>query len=128
MLSITVIAGLLLIFRVVSDILITLVIRRQWQLLRLPVPEEYRDDEKSIKKFRKILFLLSLGIFVGNAIPIFIDLLTLFVETGRPANLRAVSISYAFSNATTALVSATLVWLLYFGGYGTPKPPVVKDK
>ncbi len=128
MLSITVIAGLLLIFRVVSDILIALVIRRQWQLLRLPVPEEYRDDEKSIKKFRKILFLLSLGIFVGNAIPIFIDALTLFVETGQPAVLRPVSISYAFSNATTALVSATLVWLLYFGGYNAPTTPEGKRK
>lgn len=123
--SIVLIAGLLLIFRVVSDILIAQVIRRQWRLLKLPVPEAYREDEKSIKKFRKILFLLSIAIFIGNAIPIVIDALTLFVETGRPAELRAVSVAYAFSNATTALISATLVWLLYFGVYVTSEAPEV---
>lgn len=129
MISITVIAGLLLIFRVVSDVLIALVIRRQWRLLKLPVPAEYRNDEKSIKKFRKILFFLSLGIFVGNAIPVFIDALTLFVETGRPSGLRAISVAYAFSNATTALVSAILVWLLYFGVYvNSDAPKVPKSK
>lgn len=125
MISITVIAGLLLVFRVVSDVLIALVIRRQWRLLKLPVPKEYREDEKSIKKFRKILFFLSIAIFVGNAIPVVIDALTLFVETGRPANLRAISIAYAFSNATTALVSATLVWLLYFGVYVNSEAPKI---
>lgn len=126
MISITVIAGILLIFRLISDFLIAQVIRRQWHLLKLPVPEEYRNDEKSIKKFRKILFFLSIAIFVGNAIPVIIDTLTLFVETGRPANLRAISVAYAFSNATTALISATLVWLLYFGVYVTSEAPKKK--
>lgn len=128
MISIVLIAGLLLIFRVVSDILIALVIRRQWRLLKLPIADEYKADEKSIKKFRKILFFLSIAIFVGNAIPVVIDGLTLFIETGRPANLRAISVAYAFSNATTALVSATLVWLLYFGGYNAPSSPEGKRK
>lgn len=127
MISITLIAGILLVFRLVSVFLIAQVIRRQWGLLKLPVPAEYRNDEKSIKKLRKILFFLSIAIFVGNAILAFIDALTLFVETGRPSNLRAVSVAYAaFSNATTALVSAILVWLLYFGVYVNSDAPKVR--
>ncbi len=115
--SIVLLAGILLTFRVLSDILIAYVIRRQWKLLRLPIPDEYKDDERSVKKFRKILFFLSIAIFVGNFIPIIIDSLTLFVETGRPAQVKTISVAYAFSNATTALISATLIWLLYFAGY-----------
>lgn len=126
MISITLIASILLVFRLVSCFLIAQVIRRQWGLLKLPVPAEYRNDEKSIKKLRKILFFLSIAIFVGNAILAFIDALTL-VETGRPSNLRAVSVVYAaFSNATTALVSAILVWFLYFGVYVNSDAPKVR--
>ncbi len=126
MISIILLASILLVFHVVSTILIALVIKRQWKLFRVPIPKEYSSDASSIRKFRKLLFFLSIAILIGNIIPIVIDVLTLFIETGRPANLRIISIFYSVSNATTALISATLVWLLYFSSFNAPEAVEIK--
>lgn len=106
MTSIVTLAVILVLFRILSDAFIFSVILKQIALLRMPVPSY-------LKSFRLVLFFLSLAIFLGNMIPIVIDLLTIFIETGRPAQLRPISVMYAISGATTALLSAFLIWLLY---------------
>lgn len=104
--SIKMLAFGLLLGRAVSLTFIILVLRRQWQLLKLPI-------EREIKTFRKILFILSCAILAGNIIPVIIDVLTLFVNTGRPPQVRAISIAYAYSNSLTAATSSLLIWFLY---------------
>ena len=104
--NIKIIAAILLIERLISAGFIIAVIRRQGRLLRVRVPEQ-------LERFRQVLFGLSLVIFVGNFIPILIDTLTLFANLqGRP-NPSAIGIAYALSNATTAVLSSVLVWVIY---------------
>ena len=113
--SIQALALLLLIGRAISITFIVLVIIKQWRLMRLPI-------DKEVVIFRRVFFVLSLIILAGNIIPIIIDVLTLFIETGRPANLRPISVSYALSNSFTAAVSAALIWSLYRLAEGNPPP------
>ena len=70
--------------------------------------------EPEIRHFRKVLFVLSVVIFVGNSIPIFIDGLTIFVgNPGRLSGVRLISVLYGLSNAAVAFFSAYLIHLLY---------------
>lgn len=95
----------LLIFRTLSSIFIVVVIYKQLQLFRDIVPQE-------LNLFRKVLFVVTVAIFLGNLVPIVFDTAALFVDIGR-AQPRPIGIAYAFSNATTALVSA-LGWLIIY--------------
>jgi hypothetical protein len=104
--SIELLASILLLALIGSMTFIFMVLIKQWRLLKVPI-------EPEVNRFRKVLFMLSLAIFLGNFVPIFIDAATLFVETGRPTNLKAISVAYAFSNALTSLCSSFLIWLLY---------------
>lgn len=104
--SIQSLALILALLHIGSVFFISFVIRRQLGLFKIETPEY-------LKHFRRVLFTLSVIILIGNIIPIVVDLLTLFVETGRPHQLRVVSVLYALSNAITALVSAYLIWRLY---------------
>jgi hypothetical protein len=106
MLSIKTLAIMLLIGHFGSVFFISFVIKRQLGLFRIPTV-------KALRHFRRTLFYLSMGIFLGNMIPITIDALTLFVNTGRPQHVRGISIAYAMSNAIIELLSAYLVWKLY---------------
>lgn len=106
MLSIKELAIALLFGHVASMVFISFVIKRQIGLFKMPTVVK-------LKRFRRVLFYISLGIFAGNLVPITIDTLTLFVDLGRPGHLRAVSIAYAMSNAITQFLSAYLVWKLY---------------
>lgn len=106
MTSIITLAGILLLARIGSQLFIITVIRKQYALSKLPIYPE-------IKHFRNVLFILSLVLFVGNFIPITIDLATLFTETGRPAQLGAVSVLYTVSVAIVSLLSAYLIHKLY---------------
>lgn len=108
--SIQALAFMLLIGHILSLIFIILVIKKQWRLLKLPVAG---GDSETVRHFRRMFFFLSLAIVAGNVIPVIIDTLTLFVETGRPAQLKPISVAYAFSNMTTAVVSAFLIWMMY---------------
>lgn len=104
--SIRLLAFILLLARLGSMTFIVLVLLKQWRLLQTPI-------EPYIQRFRKVLFALSVAILLGNLVPIFIDTLTLFVETQRPASVKGISIAYAFSNAITSFISSYLIWTLY---------------
>jgi hypothetical protein len=107
MIPIQIIAAILLLARLASDFYMARVLRKQWKLLKLPI-------EPEIKRFRKVLFILSIVIFVGNFIPIIIDSITLlYGNPGRPAAVRPISLMYAVSNASVAFFSAYLIHLLY---------------
>lgn len=106
MLSIKILASILLVGHLASTGFIVSVLRRQWQLLSLPI-------DKTLRQFRHTLLYLSLGIFIGNLIPIAIDGLTLFVNTGRPSHVKLISILYALSVAAVQFISAYLIWTLY---------------
>lgn len=93
-----------------------LVIKRQLRLMKLHIASE-------IISFRKTLLRISLIIMAGNIVPIIIDGLTLFINTGRPAHVKPVSIAYALSMAITELFSAYLVWVLYRSAEGPKKTP-----
>lgn len=119
MVDLQLIAFFLLIARIISVIFICLVIRKQAGLFGKTldieaVPYLTRLQIRNVYLIRRVLFILSLVILAGNLVPIVIDAITLFNnDLGRPTNLRAISIAYAFSNALTAMVSAIMIWTLY---------------
>ena len=104
--SIQTLALILLLGRAISVTFITLVLRKQWRLLKLPV-------DKEVRTFRKVLFAISIIILVMNFVPIVIDTLTLFVDTGRPASVKTISVAYALSNSFTCALLSMFVWILY---------------
>lgn len=107
MLSIKVLASILMLGHIGSTIYISGVLRKQYSLLRLPI-------HPALRRFRHVLFILSLLILLGNVLPIIIDGLTLVVNnTGRPSHVRLISILYALSNAVVQFVSAYLIHTLY---------------
>lgn len=106
MLTIRTIAAILLIFRLISMFFIIRVAILQFNILKTSIQED-------LIAYRKVLFRLSLSIILFNIVPILIDSLTLFVTTNRPATLQLISIAYAVSNASSALVSAIAISTLY---------------
>lgn len=109
MIDIKTLAILLLFGQFISVGFIVMVLWKQWKLLKLPV----EPPSKELNNFRKLLFSLSAIILAGNVIPITTNVLTLFVETQRPAHVHFVSILYGVSVSVTAAVSAFTIWLLY---------------
>jgi hypothetical protein len=107
MLSIHILAAILLAAHLGSGFYIGNVLRKQFQLLRLPI-------DAQLKSFRLVLLLLSITIFVGNFIPILVDAPTALGQTlGRPEHVKIISILYAVSNALTQLISAYMIHTLY---------------
>lgn len=119
MVSIQVIAVFLLIARLISVIFIAIVLRLQYKLFGTNidfslVPNLSNFEKSRVYLARKVLFALAVAVFLGNMVPIVIDTITIFNnDIGHPAELRAISVAYASSNALTAMFSAILVWALY---------------
>lgn len=120
MLTIEVIATILLATRLVSVFFIVKIIILQYRLFGTQidfslVPNLTKMQRKHIYMMRRILFALSLIILAGNIIPIIIDIVTLLpnFETNRPSVLHPLSIMYAVSSASTSLLSAVTIQLLY---------------
>lgn len=114
MISITLYAAILLLVRIVSMTFITLVLKRQWALLKLPIKNAAQYDVKALKHFRIVLFMLVLVIFIGNLVPAIIDIATILqANTGRPNTVQPVSLIYTLTASVTSLVSSYLIWRLY---------------
>lgn len=100
-------ASILLALRVGSDIFIFNVLRKQYRLLKVELPD-------SVRRFRRRLFALSIVLFMANLYPITLDILAIFGENvGRSATVKLPGALYAISNAGFALVTGLLVWSLY---------------
>jgi hypothetical protein len=120
MVAIQTIAIFLLIARLISVVFIGMVLYLQSRLFGTKidfslVPNLSKFQKRNIYLARKVLFTLSVVIFLGNLIPIVIDTLTIFSDNaaGRNPEGPTISIMYAFSNALTAMFSAIMIWGLY---------------
>lgn len=100
-------AAILLVMGLASMAFIVVVIRRQLQLFKIPI------TDTSVRHFRYVLFALALTIIITNLIPVSIDALSLFVNLGRPKEVRMLSVVYAMSVHINALLSSYFIWRLY---------------
>lgn len=102
------VAAILLVGHIVSAAFMVFVVRRQRALTKLPVNPE-------LMPLRRTLGRLSMAVLIGNIIPILIDILTIIAHDSlkREDSPSLVGMTYAFSNAITAAVSAYLIWTLY---------------
>lgn len=116
MTSIEIYVLILLAMSAVSMYFIVGVLIKQLRLLKAPFEEAEKYDEatqKVLKRFRTILFVISLTIIVMGLIPVGINLLTLFIDTGRPQEVRITSFIYSMGVHIQALLLSYLVSRLY---------------
>lgn len=120
MISTQAIAFILLIARFISIGFILAVLIKQAKQFGREIdfrlaPYLTKFERRNVYRLRTALFLLAIIIFIGNLVPIAIDYITLITDNslGRTANVRSISIAYAFSNALTAMFSAVMIWALY---------------
>lgn len=104
---VTLYAMLLLIFRFVSVILITDVIRKQRQLRRRPIKS---IQAATLREDMDRLALVAMG---ENVIPIAVDLLTIINITTRPDVINPISVLYMFSYAVGTLILTSIIWRMY---------------
>lgn len=104
MLDIKVIAAILLVLRLIAVVFLFLVLKKQYKILRTTT-----TDYSSV---RKVLIFLVFLTFCGNFVPILIDSATLLAKVSRTTP-NTLGVSYAFSNAITAAVSAVGWFVLY---------------
>lgn len=105
--DIQLLAGFLLVGRLVSEVFMVLVIIRQWKISKL-------RTHPTILKLRRALSLLAIIVFVGNLYPLFLDLYTLFnpaIRTSPVVNLAGAI--YSVDNNLTFLFASILIWTLY---------------
>lgn len=103
MIEVKLLAAILLFLRIVAVSFLAFVINRQLKFL-------FRKDQ-DLTVVRMVLMTLLGLTFIGNFVPIVIDVTTLFRDvSGTPDTLLT---AYALSNAFTAAVSAIGWWILY---------------
>lgn len=105
--NIQLLALLLLIGRIVSQIFMIKVIKRQWYLRK-------KQIHPRLMQMRRVLSLLALTVFIGNLYPLGLDLYTLFhpaVRTSQQINL--VGVFYSLDNNLTFMFASILIWVLY---------------
>lgn len=74
---------------------------------------KYEVTDKTVKHFRSTLFAISLVIIIMGLIPIAINVLTLFVETGRPHTVKPISLVYSLAVHLQTLLLSYLLWRIY---------------
>lgn len=104
MIEVKLLAGILLFLRLVTVTSLAFVISRQLKFL-------FRKDQE-LSTVRIVLMTLIGLTFIGNFVPIVIDVSTLMRDniSGTPSTLLT---AYALSNAITAAISAIGWWVLY---------------
>lgn len=100
-------AWFLLLGQIGSALFMSAVIARQVTLFG-------RKMQRDLIWFRRVLFLLALVIFVGNFIPMGIDIVTVLGLVTRSAHhINTVGLYYTGSNTLVAFTSSVLIWMLY---------------
>lgn len=105
--NIQLLAGLLLLGRLISEFFIIMVLRRQWQIRNTKI-------HPRLVKMRYVLTSLAVLVFVGNLYPLWLDAYTLYdstVRTSQVINLKGVL--YSLDNNITFMVASILIWTLY---------------
>lgn len=98
---------ILLAISAVAMVFIVKVLVKQIKLFRFPITDQ------DISHFRNVLFGISLTIIVMGLIPITINLVTLFVDTGRPRVVKPVSLVYSLAVHLQTLFLSYLLWRIY---------------
>lgn len=100
-------AWCLLVGQLGSAIFMFAVIHRQIRLFGMRV-------QADIIWFRRVLFGLAMVIFLGNTVPLIVDVLTVMDLVTRSAkHINTVGLYYTASNTLVAFFSSVLIWLLY---------------
>ncbi|WP_438980191.1 hypothetical protein [Polynucleobacter sp.] len=105
--NIQLLAFLLLVGRLISDLFIIMVLRKQWKLRRT-------RTHPRLVAIRRVLTLLAVLVFIGNLYPLLLDAYTLIdasVRTSRSVNL--VGVIYSLDNNLTFMFASILIWTLY---------------
>lgn len=129
--SIETLALILMLAHLAAAIFMARVLHRQWGLFKIPYDTSIEPKlVKELKRFRAILFSLSVIVFAGNIIPILIDGVTFFYHNplDRNPTVPVISLAYAVSNALTALISAYLIFTLYRIAKGSNDPNELVEK
>ena len=98
------ISAILFVLHLVASGFMLLVIKRQFGLFK-----KYIDPE--LRTFRLILFLLSVSIFLGNLVPLIIDLCNALGVA--PDEVPVGRVVYITANAIVAVISSILIWSMY---------------
>lgn len=96
----------LLIIASVGMFYITRVIRKQIKLFKI-------TEEPIIQGFRRKLFILSMVIVLFSLVPITINILTLFVDLGRPPKVPFISVVYTAGVHLQSLLLSYVLWRIY---------------
>ena len=107
---------ILLAISAVSLYFISGVLIKQIRLLKAPFEEAEKYDEatrKLLRRFRKVLFVISLTIIIMGLIPILINVYTLFFITNRPSTIQPLSLIYSLGVHLQGLFLSYLVSRLY---------------
>lgn len=100
-----IIAGLLLIERMIALYFILSVVARQRRIMHIV------DDVSSL---RKVMFGLSLAMLGMQIVPIIIDIFGIIEPSLKTTAVpRPLGVAYAFSNATFSIVASIMLWLIY---------------
>lgn len=83
------------------------VIMKQLQLYKSPI------SDPDVRHFRNILFAISLVIIICGIVPIAINVVALFVPTGRPPVVSLVSFVYSLGVHLQTLLLSYLLWRIY---------------
>lgn len=100
-------AFILLVGRIIALCFNVAVLRRQLRLRKEP------KTLPILMKYRKIFFALNITILVVHIYPFTLDILTLFVDTGRNPTASIVGSIYGIDNNFGFLVASILIWMLY---------------
>lgn len=83
------------------------VIIKQLQLFRQPI------SDPDVRQFRRVLFAISVAIVITALIPIGINIVSLFVDTGRVDKVPPVSFIYSMNVHIGSLMLSYLLWRIY---------------
>lgn len=105
--NIQLLAFLLLVGRIISDLFIILVIRKQWKIRKIPT-------HPRLANIRRVLTLLAVLVFIGNIYPMLLDAFTLAYPGVRTRpNVNLVGVFYSLDNNLTFMFASILIWTLY---------------
>lgn len=105
--DIKLIAGIGFVVEVIASIFIFLVLVRQIKLFKHHVQED-------LIWYRRILFIMSITIFVGSLLPMLIDLFTVFSLVRRTTDhVNLIGVVYFIANTLKSLLLSSLIWVLY---------------
>lgn len=105
--DIQLLAFILLVGRLISEVFIIAVLRKQWKIRNAPI-------HPKLKNLRKVLNLLAILVFLGNIYPLLLDVFTVFnpaIRTTPFVNL--VGTLYTLDNSLTFMFASILIWTLY---------------